>query len=253
MAQMEYKVEAIGPAKIHELGITTEEDKQLRSALRAFTQGEPRAFMNTAIDRGDGCLEVWRTLVSLYDPDNDTTRLDEPTFIMSPGGKAKSLGDVQGILSRWEDAINHRTKTLGKSPLDDDLKRSVLLKILPDTEEKELRNQIILYKSFDALRVRILEIINERSKGPAPMLFNCDEDTLGEADDEGEWLMRIENRSGQRLRTWTKVPTKGGGKGGKSLECFRCGRTPWPHSRRLQGKEAHERGRAQRIQETWPD
>ena len=114
----------------------------MRSASRALTQGEPRAFIKTVIDRGDGGLEVWRTLVSLYDLDNDTTRLDESTFIMSP--KSKNLGEVQSMLSKWEDAIKHRTKTLGKSPLDDDLKRSVLLKILPDAEERGLRKQSVL-------------------------------------------------------------------------------------------------------------
>ena len=77
--------------------------------------------------------------MSLYDPDNDTTRMDESTFIMNPG-KAKSLAEVPGISGRWDDTLNHRSRTLGKAPLEDDLKRSVLLKIMPDAEEKELRN-----------------------------------------------------------------------------------------------------------------
>ena len=71
----------------------------------------------------------------MYDPDNDTSRLDESTFIMSPG-KAKNLTEAQYIMSRWKDSIIHRAKTLSRAPLDDDLKRSVLLKILPDAEEK---------------------------------------------------------------------------------------------------------------------
>ena len=102
MTQVEHKGDRITLEQIQQMGIGRDEDAQLRSALRAFTQSEPRAFINTAIDRGDGGLEIWRTLVSLYDPDNDTTRMDESTFIMKPG-KAKTLGEVQLILSRWED------------------------------------------------------------------------------------------------------------------------------------------------------
>ena len=49
-----------------------------------------------------------------------------------------------------------------------------------------------MYKSLEALRVRVLEIVNERSKGPAPMLYNIIEDDAPEVDDDGEWLMRIE-------------------------------------------------------------
>jgi hypothetical protein len=147
MGSLEYKTEKLDYATVRATGACDEVESQLRSAMWAFTQGEPRAFINTAIDRGDGGLEIWRTLVSLYDPDNDTTRLDESTFIMCPG-KAKSLAEVQPILSRWEEAINHRAKTLGRSPLDDDLRRSVLLKILPEAEERELRNQRILYKTL---------------------------------------------------------------------------------------------------------
>ena len=223
MGKLENMTDKIDADMVKATGVTKEDDLQLRSAMRAFTQGEPRSFINTAIDRGEGGLEIWRTLVSLYDPDNDTTRLDESTFIMSPG-KAKHLGEVQSILSKWEDAINHRARTLGRAPLDGDLKRSVLLKILPDAEEKKLRNLRAMYKSFEALWVRVLGIVNERSKGPAPMLYNIIDDDAPGADEDGEWLMRIENKNGQRQKVWTKSP-KGGGKGGKGgIECFRCGR-----------------------------
>ena len=126
MSKVEYQNEPIDPDKVRAAGISVEDDIQLRSAMRAFTQAgsEPRSFVNTASAGGDGGLEIWRKLVSLYDPNNDTTRLDESTFIMSPG-KAKNLTEVQYILSKWEDALNHRARTLGRSPLDDDLNRSV--------------------------------------------------------------------------------------------------------------------------------
>jgi multidrug resistance efflux pump len=76
-----------------------DEDAQLRSALRAFTVAEPRAVINAAIDRGDSGLEIWRTLVTQYDPDNDSTRLDESTYILNPG-RAKNMGEVQLLLTK---------------------------------------------------------------------------------------------------------------------------------------------------------
>jgi hypothetical protein len=221
-----------------------DEDAQLRSALRAFTVGEPRAVINAAIDRGDSGLEIWRTLVTQYDPNNDTTRLDESTYILNPG-RTKTMGEVQLLLTKWEDAMNHRSKMLGRAALDDDLKRSVLLKLLPATEEGELRHQRILFKTYEALRGRVIELISERTKGSAPMLHHIAEhEDEYEEDEEGEWIMRIEESGGRQHRVWTQSKGKGKGKWrgkgqdlkgkgydakgkakGKGLECYRCGRT----------------------------
>jgi hypothetical protein len=222
MIEVEHYAEKITQEQIERAGISQDEDAQLRSALRAFTQGEPRAFINTAIDRGDFGLEIWRTLVSLYDPDNDTTRMDESQFIMNPG-KAKSLGDVQSILSRWEDTLNHRSRTLGKAPLDDDLKRSVLLRLLPDAEEKEMRNQRVLYKTFEALRTRVLEMINERTRGPASMIYHVAEEDYEDCYEDGEPIMSIQGRGKAKGKGKGKGKAKGG-KGEDSRECYRCGR-----------------------------
>ena len=148
--------------------------------------------------------------------------MDESQFIMNPG-KAKSLGDVQSILSRWEDTLNHRTRTLGKAPLDDDLKRSVLLKLLPDAEESELRNQRVLYKTFEALRNRVLEMINERTRGPAAMLYHVAEEEDEECDEDGEWIMSIEERGKAKGKGKGKWKSKGG-KGEDTMECYWCGR-----------------------------
>jgi hypothetical protein len=191
-----------------------DEDAQLRSALRAFTVGEPRAVINAAIDRGDSGLEIWRTLVTQYDPNNDTTRLDESTYILNPG-RAKSMSEVQLILTKWEDAMNHRSKSLGRAALDDDLKRSVLLKLLPITEESELRHQRILFKTYEALRGRVIELISERTKGPAPMLHHFAEEEPDEAydiEEDGEWVMRIEESGGRQHRVWSQAKGKGKGK-----------------------------------------
>ena len=145
MVEVEYSQEPVTQGNVLEFGVQPDEDRQLRSTIRAFTQGEPRNFVSTEVERGTPGLEVWRVLVGLYDPNNDNTRMDESTFIRSPG-KAKSMNKVLAIMSKWEDVLNHRSRTLGKAPLDEDLKKSVLLSMLPDTENKELRNQRVLYK-----------------------------------------------------------------------------------------------------------
>ncbi len=49
MTQVEHNPERITSDQIERAGISQDEDAQLRSALRAFTQGEPRAFINTLL------------------------------------------------------------------------------------------------------------------------------------------------------------------------------------------------------------
>ena len=100
-------------------------------------------------------------------------------------------------MSRWEDSTIHRAKTVGRAPLDDDLKRSVLLKIRPDAEEKKLRSMRMMYKAYETLRTRVLELVNERSRGLAPTLYHITEEDL-EPEEEGERLMRIEMKNGQK-------------------------------------------------------
>ena len=201
--------------------------------------------MSTEVAKGTTGLEVWRVLVGLYDPNNDNTRMDESTFLMSPG-KAKSMSEVPAIMSKWEDVLNHRSCTLGRAPLDEDLKKSVLLSMLPDTENKELRNQRVLYRTFEALRVRVLEMVHERSAGRAPMIFNCEQYDDEENEDwqqEGEWLFRIEAKDGKKEKVCQKAPfrAKGGGKG-SDRECYRCGRTG--HIRAACKAKAHVNGGA---------
>ena len=90
MIKVEYSNEAVRPEKVRELGVEVFEDSQLRSATRAFTQGEARNFISTEINKNTTGLEVWRMLMSLYDPNNDSTRMDESTFVLNPG---KANGD----------------------------------------------------------------------------------------------------------------------------------------------------------------
>ena len=194
MVEVEGMKNVITNESVSDAGINMDEDRQLRSAIRAFTVGEPRAIVNTEFEKDSSGIVIWRLMTSLYDPDNEGTRLEESTFVMNPG-KAKSLNDVHMILTKWEDALNRRARSLGKPALDDDLKRSVLLRIIPDAEEKELRNQRVLYKTYESLRSRVLEIINERTKGSAAMLYNTEEEEKDgtEADEwtrdeDGEWI-----------------------------------------------------------------
>ena len=118
------------------------------------------------------------------------------------------MSEVQLIRTKWEDAMNHRSKMLGRQALDDDLKRSVLLKLLPSTEEGELRHQRILFKTYEALRGRVIELISERTKGPAPMLHHFAEEEPDDAydiEEDGEWIMRIEESGGRQHRVWSQA------------------------------------------------
>ena len=63
MAKVEYATEEVTKHELSNLGVEEEEDRQLRSAIRAFAQGEPRNFVSTEIEKGKTGLEVWRVLV----------------------------------------------------------------------------------------------------------------------------------------------------------------------------------------------
>ena len=76
MMNVQYFTACITNERVAALGVDEEEDWQLRSTIRAFTQGETRNFVSTEINKGMPGLVVWRVLVSLYDPNNDSTRMD---------------------------------------------------------------------------------------------------------------------------------------------------------------------------------
>ena len=42
----------------------------------------------------------------------------------------------------------------------------------------------MMYKTYEAFRTRVLELVNERSRGPAPMLYHITEEDL-EPEEEG--------------------------------------------------------------------
>ena len=103
--------------------------------LRAFTSGSAHALVENCLTQDTSALEAWRVLVAAFDPDNDTSRMDESSFIMQPG-KSRNLTDVMGHLVSWEKAILHRTRTLGRAPLEGDMMRSALLNMLPSKKNK---------------------------------------------------------------------------------------------------------------------
>jgi hypothetical protein len=167
----EYMKTPVNKDQVLAEGVTAEDDMEFFMTLRAFTSGSPHSLVENSLAKGASSLEAWRVLVSAFDPDNDTSRMDESSFIMQPG-KAKSLGDVMDHLVSWEKAILHRTRTLGRAPLEDDMMRSALLNMLPPKEEQELRNQRVLYVTYEALRNRVCEVVYERTRDRAPMIMN---------------------------------------------------------------------------------
>ena len=66
-------------------------------------------------------------------------------------GKAKCLADAMDHLVAWQETILHRIRNLGRAAFEDDMMRSALLNMLPAKEEKELRNQRVLFAIYEAL------------------------------------------------------------------------------------------------------
>jgi hypothetical protein len=237
MNRTEYQKEPVRKERVQAEGITPEDDMELFMTLRAFTSGSAHALVENSLSQDSSALEAWRILVAAFDPDNDTSRMDESSFIMQPG-KSKTLADVMDHLVTWEKAILHRTRTLGRPPLEDDMMRSALLTMLPPKEEQELRSQRVLYTTYEALRNRVCEIVFERTRDRAPMMMSMEKEDGDEGEEDDEpFLMKLDKLTGRYVKVG-KGKGKGGGKGGWSKgggkggqpdysdrECYRCGRT----------------------------
>ena len=234
MAEMQFWKEEIGVKEMSELhqkhGIDMDQDAELTSTLRGFTTGEPRLQMDLMIDSDKYGMEMWRCLNANYGPVTGVSQLDQLSIVNDPG-RAKTVTDIIAILNVWEGAVQYLFKQTGRAPVDDAMKRTILLhKVLPEEVGRELRNQASLYGTYEKLRQRVLEIVHERGRNPTAMMNSCEN---GAMEIENEWveneeegcLMRIEVKDGRRVWTRMPFPSKGKGKGkGKGRECYRCGR-----------------------------
>ena len=154
---------------------------------------------------------------------------------MSPP-KAAKIDDLSHTIQAWENLEQrHRERTGDQLPKD--MRLAILLSMCPADLERELTAQQHLFPDYAQMRAHIVTVINNRTRGPAPMMIGNLNDEASSRDagseefmesEDGE-LYRLEIRNGKKVFTKSrhdssKSNTKGGGKGRTDKECFRCGR-----------------------------
>ena len=154
---------------------------------------------------------------------------------LAPPETAK-IDDLSHAIQVWENLEQrHRDRT--GDQLRKDMRLAIPVSMCPTDLERELTAEQHLFPDYAQMRAHIVTVINNRTRGPAPMMMGNLKDETSDRDassdefvecEDGE-LYRLEIRNGKKVFTepWhdsSKGNTKGGGKGRTDRECFRCGR-----------------------------
>ena len=162
--------------------------------------------------------------------------MDDSRQILSPP-KAAKIDDLSHAIQAWGNLEQrHRERTGDQLPKD--MRLAILLSMCPTDLERELTAQQHLFPDYAQMRARIVTVINNRTRGPAPKMMRNLNDEASRRDasreefeesEDGE-LYRSEMRNGTKVfikprHDSSKANTRGGSKGSTDKECFRCGRT----------------------------
>ena len=146
-------------------------DRELRHFSISKTEGEALEVIRGA-ERESG-LEQWRRLAALCDPLAVGRSVDDSRQILSPPNVSK-IDDLSHAVQAWENfAQRHQERT--EDQLPEDMRLAVLLSVCP-TDHEELTAQQHLFPDYAQMRVRIVTVINSRTRGPAPMMGNLNEE-----------------------------------------------------------------------------
>ena len=178
-------------------------------------------------------MEQWRRLAALYDPLAAGRTLDDSRQILSPP-KAAKIDDFSHTIQSWENLEQrHRERTGDQLPKD--MRLAILLSMCPTDLERELTAQQHLFPDYAQMRTHIVTVINNRTRGPDPLMMGNFSDESSNRDASGNEfvekedteLCRLQIRNGKKVYTKlqhdsSKGNTKGGGKGRTVKECFHC-------------------------------
>lgn len=214
-------VTAARVAEMMHLGYTQNADLHLKSLLIAKTKGHAKSIVRGADIHP--ALEMWRALNVYFDPDSINRSLDESRRILDPP-KASSLEKLAEILQGWENLCQRHESRNPEERLPEGHRMSIMIKMLPDHEEREISATKHLWPRYEQLKAHIYNLIHDRTKGKAPMMMSLEDEYEEFVNDEtGEIeLFKIELKNGQRFRR--KINPKGKGKGKEDRECYRCGK-----------------------------
>ena len=141
LSDIEVSKDSVTADDFERLGITAEVDAELSQFLINRTEGEAADLVRGA-DKGPG-IEMWRILVSRYDPMASSRSLAESRSLLNPA-RAARLEQLSAVIQGWENLERRRIDRTGES-IPADMRLSLLLAMCPLELEKELVAQQHLF------------------------------------------------------------------------------------------------------------
>ena len=226
MKTVRHQGSAVTAAQLAALQVTTQMDSELRAVLQTCTRDLALTIVQTH-DQHPG-LEVYRRLAAHYEPDTDAKNLAEMQYIIQPAA-ANNMDDFAKKFVEWQ--ANYQIYVNRNGPaavLPDFMRRTVWVSMLPPKEREEVNRNRHLWTNAEDLQRHLQQLINDRTRGHAPMLYGFEQDTADDIEsvideETGDVLLyKIEARGGRKVRT--RVGTRAGAKPSGKVECYRCGR-----------------------------
>ena len=139
----------------------------------------------------------WRRLAALYDPLAAGRSLNDSRQILSPL-KAAKVGDLLHAIQAWENVEQrHRERTGDQLPKG--MRLAVLLSMCPADLEGELTAQQHFFPDYAQMKAHIVTVINNRIRGPAPMMMGNLNDEASNRDAWSDEFMESEDGDLYRL------------------------------------------------------
>ena len=101
--------------------------------------------------------------------------------------------DLPAHFATFEDRLLKVITRTGSSPLTPEGKRLAILDMVPSSMERELENQVHLFKTYEDLTAHALDVA-ARQVGKGHDVHNLESDTIEFLDDSGE-LMKLERQN----------------------------------------------------------
>ena len=157
--------------------------------------------------RKEHALETWRILSWEHDPKGLGTELIELHDLVSPSKlRAKSLAGLGTAMQAWEEQ-ERRHKERQAIELPEKVRTSILFQLAPAELSAVIFKQATKWTSYTALKEPLQALQHLRTSGPAPMIYNLEEDREDDEDDtitiEDREILRLERRDGKRVAVKT--------------------------------------------------
>ena len=213
-------------------------NKSLYNMLISYTKGEAQIMLENS-DPEQG-FECWRKLIQHYDPQGGDNELTNINVLLSVP-RCKRLNDIIKTVEAWErEWAQYSERT--KEALPERWKVSLLLRMIPVENEKEIRLRYVKSKdiTYAELRENLFAWVQQNAVGVTGMhldsfeereeerraertsryaaLAEDDERDYGSDEDDDDNLMNFEQISAMKAKHDSELSVlrlKGGGKGGK--------------------------------------